>query len=235
MKRSIQITMLTILVFLLNPINLLDQLNQLNQINGINRITNSIAWAQESKNQPSAGSAQPAPISKHPFQTLPLGVSENYIIGQGDVLEVFVWRNEQLSREVTVRPDGKISLPLIQDLQAEGFTALQLKDQITRKLKQYVQNPTVTVIVNEINSYKVSVLGKVATPGVYAITTRTTLVEAISMAGGFTEWASKKEIILLRKVNGKDKILRINYKKIVKGDDFSQNVKLKADDTIIVP
>ena len=103
------------------------------------------------------------------------------------MLEVFVWRNEQLSREVTVRPDGKISLPLIQDLQAEGFTALQLKDQITRKLKQYVQNPTVTVIVNEINSYKVSVLGKVATPGVYPITTRATLVEAISMAGGFTD------------------------------------------------
>jgi polysaccharide export outer membrane protein len=237
MKKHLPIIILTILIFILNPINPFDQLNQslFNQFNSFN-LVNSIAFAQDSKKQRSPGTAEPTPaISKHPFQTLTLGVSENYVIGQGDVLEVFVWRNEQLSREVTVRPDGKVSLPLIQDLQAEGFTALQLKDQITRKLKQYVQNPTVTVIVNEINSYKVSVLGKVASPGVYAITTRTTLVEAISMAGGFTEWANKRKITVIRSAGGKKKKLRFNYKKIVSGKDPRQNITLNRGDTIIVP
>ena len=110
---------------------------------------NSIVWAQESEKQPSAAPVQESPdltISKRPFKILPLDFYKNYVIGQGDVLEVFVWRNEQLSRQVTVRPDGNISLPLIQDLQAEGLTVLQLKDQITLELKQYVQSPTVTVI-----------------------------------------------------------------------------------------
>ena len=235
MKRSIQITMLTILVFLLNPINLLDQLNQLNQINGINRITNSIAWAQESKNQPSAGSAQPAPISKHPFQMLPVEDFEGYVIGQGDRLEVFVWRNEQLSREVVVRPDGKISLPLLQDLQAEGLKVLQLRDQITRMLKEYLEHPRVTVIVREINSYKVSIMGRVASPGVYPITGKTTLVEAISMAGGFTEWANKRKITVITQQGGKKKKITVNYKKIVSGKAPLQNIILKRGDIIIVP
>jgi len=257
MKKHLPIIILTILFFILNPINPINQPNQLNQLNKsffdqLNQslfnqfnqsnqfnsfnLVNSIAFAQDSKKKSAPGTTQPTPaISKHPFQPLPLGVSENYVIGQGDVLEVFVWRNEQLSREVTVRPDGKISLPLIQDLQAEGFTALQLKDQITRKLKQYVQNPTVTVIVNAINSYKVSVLGKVASPGVYPITTRTTLVEAISMAGGFTEWANKRKITVIRSEEGKKKKLRINYKKIVSGKDPRQNITLTRGDTIIVP
>ncbi|MFX0199867.1 MAG: polysaccharide biosynthesis/export family protein [Candidatus Hodarchaeota archaeon] len=241
MKRSIQIIMLPMLVFLLNPINLLDQLNQLNQlnrtnqINGINQITNSIAWAQESKNQPTAGSAQPAPISKHPYQILPVEVFEGYVIGQGDLLEVFVWRNELLSREVVVRPDGKISLPLLQDLQAEGLKVLQLRDQIARMLKEYLDNPRVTVIVRQINSYKVSVLGRVASPGVYPITGKTTLVEAISMAGGFTEWANKRKITVITQQGGKKKKIRVNYKKIVSGKAPLQNIILKRGDTIIVP
>jgi polysaccharide export outer membrane protein len=150
-------------------------------------------------------------------------------------LEVFVWRNEQLSRQVTVRPDGKISLPLIQDLQVQGLTVLQLRDQITRILKQYVQNPTVTVIVTQINSYKISVLGKVVQPGVYPITTRTTLLEAISMAGGFTEWANQGKITVITTQEGRTKKLRINYKKIVSGKDPSQNIILTRGDTIVVP
>jgi polysaccharide export outer membrane protein len=260
MKKHFPITILTILFFILNPINLLNQLNSinlfnrtnqtneindindlnhlnvLNQINQSNQITNSIAFAQEARKKPGTGPTQPAPaISKRPFQILPLDVSENYVIGQGDVLEVFVWRNEQLSRQITVRPDGKISLPLIQDLQAEGLTVLQLKDQITRGFKQYVQNPTVTVIVSQINSYKISVLGKVSQPGVYAITTKTTLLEAISMAGGFTEWANQRKITVIRSQGGQKKKLRINYKKIVSGKDPSQNIILDRGDTIIVP
>ena len=164
-----------------------------------------------------------------------LHLTEDYIIGQGDLLEIFVWRNEQLSRQVAVRPDGKISLPLIQDLQAAGFTAIQLKNQITRKLSDYIDNPKVSVIITEIRSYRVSVLGRVGNPGVYPITGKTTLVEAISLAGGFTEWAQKDEIIVLRNEGGKNKMIRVNYKKIAKGKDLSQNIKIQADDTIIVP
>ena len=248
--------MLTILLLILNPINFINQsnqinrtsvpndpndLNHLNQINPSNPInpinpSNSIAWAEDSKKQPTAGPAQPVPaISKHPFRILPLDVSEDYVIGQGDVLEVFVWRNEELSRQVTVRPDGKISLPLVQDLQAEGLTALQLQDQITRKFKQYVQNPTVAVIVSQINSYKISVLGKVVQPGVYPITTRTTILEAISLAGGFTEWANQKKITVITTQGGQKKKLRVNYKKIISGKDPSQNITLTRGDTIIVP
>ena len=220
------------------PLNLFNQLNQSNQLNDFLNKSNqsnqfnpsfnllnklnliNLVFAQETKKRAEAG---------------PIQIFESYVIGQGDLLEVFVWRNEQLSREVVVRPDGKISLPLIQDLQAEGLTVLQLKDRITRRLKQYVQNPTVTVIVNQINSYKISVLGKVTTPGVYSITARTTLVEAISMAGGFTEWANKRKITVIRSEGGKKKKLRINYKKIISGKDTSQNIILNRGDTIIVP
>jgi polysaccharide export outer membrane protein len=216
MNKYFQISVVAILLFILNPIGSINVINERNQINQINQN----AWAQESK--------------KHPLAD-PAGIPENYVIGKGDVLRVFVWRNEQLSGQFTVRPDGKISLPLIQDLSAEGLTVPQLKEQITGRLKQYVQNPTVTVIVEQINSYKVSVLGRVTTPGVYSITGDTTLVEAISMAGGFTEWANKRKITVIRSQGGKDRKLRINYKKILSGKDPSLNIILNRGDTIIVP
>lgn len=212
MKKHFRITILAILFFIVNPLALLNQTNQINLIN--------LVFAQGSKIQPSPG---------------PIQIHESYIVGQGDILEVFVWRNEQLSRQVTVRPDGKISLPLVQDLQAEGMTVMQLKDQITQRLKQYVQNPTVTVIISQIGSYKISVLGKVAEPGVYSINTRTTVLEAISLAGGFTEWANKRKITLIRNEGGRNKEFRINYNKIVSGRDPSQNIILERGDTIVVP
>jgi polysaccharide export outer membrane protein len=218
MKRFMQITIFLVSLFILNLVNPINPFN-------------SPAMAQKSKKR-----TDPAPaISKHPFKVLPLDISEQYVIGQGDVLEVFVWRNEQLSRQITVRPDGKISLPLIQDLQAEGLTAQQLKEQIARGLQQYVKNPVVTVIISQINSYKVSVLGKVVNPGVYPITTKTTLLEAISLAGGFTEWANQKKITVITTKGGQKKKLRVNYKKIVSGMDPAQNITLNRGDTIIVP
>lgn len=239
MKKHFLITILTSMFLICNPINIINLLNQIvqthqknyinviNEKNHINKINQSnklnlinIVFAQETKKGPSTG---------------PIQIPESYVIGQGDMLEVFVWRNEQLSRQVTVRPDGKISLPLIQDLHAEGLTVLQLKDQITRRLEQYVQNPTVTVIVSQIGSYKISVLGKVVQPGVYSINTRTTLLEAISLAGGFTEWANKRKITVIRNEEGKNKKIRINYNKIVSGKDPSQNITLQRGDTIVVP
>jgi polysaccharide export outer membrane protein len=216
MKKSL-LTLLFIALFL--PLNLFNhQIDQINQTNQIDRI--NLIYAQEPKKQLEAG---------------PIQIFESYVIGQGDLLEVFVWRNEQLSREVVVRPDGKISLPLIQDVQAEGLRVLQLKDQITRRFSEYLENPRVTVIVKEINSYKVSVLGRVVKPGVYPITGNTTLVEAISMAGGFTEWANKRKITVITNQGGKKKKIRINYNKIISGKDPNQNIILQRDDTIVVP
>jgi len=209
--------LLYILIFitLLFPLDFFNQLNQSNKLNLINSV-----FAQQSNKK-----LEPGPIQ----------IFESYVIGQGDLLEVFVWRNEQLSREVVVRPDGKISLPLIQDIQAEGLRVLQLRDQITHRISEYLEHPKVTVIVIEINSYKVSVLGRVVRPGVYPIIGNTTLVEAISMAGGFTEWANKRKITVITNEGGKKKKIRVNYKRIISGKDPSQNIILNRGDTIIVP
>jgi len=209
MKKLLPIIFLVLLSFLCNSVYLIDTINSANS-----------AWAQSSKEQPGAPSAE---------------VPKNYVIGLGDVLEVFVWRNEQLSRELVVRPDGKISLPLIQDIQAEGLTVLQLRDEITRRFDKHINNPRVTVLVKQINSYKVSVLGRVMRPGVYPITGSTTLLEAISMAGGFTEWANKKKITVITQHGEKEKKITVNYKKIASGEDPGQNITLKRGDTIIVP
>ena len=217
MKKQFQILIFLILFSLFNPINLINSINLLNQSNKLNLI--NLVFAQEFKKPPATG---------------PIQIHESYVIGQGDVLEVFVWRNEQLSRQVVVRPDGRISLPLVQDLHAEGLTVIQLKDEITRRLRQYVQNPTVTLMVNQINSYRISILGKVGAPGVYSITTRTTLVEAISMAGGLTEWANKRKITVITHQGGKKKKITVNYKNIISGKDPSQNIILKRGDTIVV-
>jgi polysaccharide export outer membrane protein len=175
-----------------------------------------------------------APVPSGPI--IPQQVSENYIIGQGDQLEVTVWRNEQLSRQVVVMPDGKISLPLIQQVQAAGLSLANLRDQITQKLSPYVESPRVTVIVTQLNSYRVSVLGNVAKPGVYPITGKTTVIEAISMAGGLTDWARKRKITVIRNPGGKnEEQIRVNYNKIASGKDPSENIVLKRGDTIIVP
>ncbi|NIM98710.1 MAG: sugar ABC transporter substrate-binding protein, partial [candidate division Zixibacteria bacterium] len=181
------------------------------------------------------GSASDLTITRHPNRVLELDTSGNYVIGQGDVLEVFVWRNENLSRQIVVRPDGKISLPLLQDVQAEGLTVIQLRDEVARRYSEFVNNPRVTVIVSEIRSLKVSVLGRVARPGVYPVTGNTTLVEVISMAGGFTEWANTRRITVITREGVKEKKITVNYKKIISGRDPRQNIILKRGDTIIVP
>jgi len=162
-------------------------------------------------------------------------VSESYVIGPEDVLNIHVWREEALSRTVAVRMDGKISLPLIDDIQAAGYTARQLKDVLTNKLKEFVENPNVSVTVVEANSYKVYISGQVRSPGVYRLRSETSLLQFISMVGGVTEWANQSRIIVIRKENGKEKRITINYKKIIQGKDLNSNIILKTGDTIIVP
>jgi len=161
--------------------------------------------------------------------------SASYVIGAEDVLYIHVWKDETLSKTVSVRTDGKISIPLIDEIKAAGLTPLQLKEKLTEKLKEYLDVPTVTVIVMEANSFKVYVSGQVRTPGVLRLRTETSLAQAVSMVGGFTDWANQSKIIIIRKENGKEKRFTINYKKIIQGKDLNSNILLKPGDTIIVP
>ena len=165
-----------------------------------------------------------------------MAVGESYVIGPEDVLFIHVWKEEALSRTVLVRMDGKISLPLVDDVQAAGLTARRLKEELTKRLKEFVENPTVSVIVTEPNSFKVYVSGQVKAPGVVRLRSETTIVQLITMVGGFTDWANQKKILIIRKEeDGKEKRITLNYKKIVKGNAPDQNIILRAGDHIIVP
>jgi len=154
------------------------------------------------------------------------------VLGPGDVIQVVVWRNEHLSKTLPVRPDGKISLPLVDDVQAAGMTPSQLKETIAKGLKHFIDNPIVTVIVSEVNNFKVSVLGEVKKPGVYLLKGKTTVLEAISMAEGFTEFATTNNILLMKKAKGER--LRFDYRSYIAGENMDQNVYLDPGDTIIV-
>ena len=158
--------------------------------------------------------------------------SDAYVIGPEDVLHIHVWREESLTQKVPVRIDGKISLPLVDDIQAAGFTPLQLKNRLTEQLKGFVDNPTVTVTVLEANSFKVYVSGEVKTPGIHRIRSEVTLVKLITLVGGFTEWANKRKILIITKENGKEKRITANYNRIIDGDD--PDVLIKRGDMVIV-
>jgi polysaccharide export outer membrane protein len=184
-----------------------------------------MAFSQQDKEEPQQEKSKPEWMA----------ASESYVIGPEDVLSIHVWKEEALSRTVPVRMDGKISLPLIDDIQAAGYTARQLKEVLTKRLKEFIDNPNVSVTVLEANSYKVYVSGQVRTPGVYRLRNETTILQIIPMAGGFTDWANQKKILIIRKEDGKEKRITVNYKKIVKGDAPESNIILKTGDTIIVP
>jgi len=162
--------------------------------------------------------------------------SAEYQIGIGDVLEVVTWKEPDFSRpEVLVRLDGNISFPLLDDVKAVGLTPTQLKKNIEARLKDYVASPSVTVTVRDAASQKFYILGEIANTGEYPLVKELTVLQAFALAGGFTQWASKKEIILFRREDGKEKVIQINYKDIIKNKNFKENVLIKANDTIIVP
>ena len=143
--------------------------------------------------------------------------SVQYTIGPADVLKIDVWKEPELSLTVPVRTDGKISLPLINDIYVVGLTPLELQKELTKKFAQYVENPTVSVIVEEINSLKIFVVGNVNQPGVFDVKREINVLQAISLAGGFTEWANKRNIKLFRKHGGVEQVIEINYNKIISG------------------
>ena len=159
--------------------------------------------------------------------------SDQYIIGPEDVLNIYVWREESLTKEkIPVRIDGKISLPLIDDIQAAGLTPLQMKTELTKRLKGFVDNPIVTVTVMEANSFKVYVSGEVKQPGIVRIRSEVTLVKLIVMVGGFTEWANKRKILIITREKGADKRITVNYNKIIDGDE--PDIVINRGDTVIV-
>jgi polysaccharide export outer membrane protein len=159
-----------------------------------------------------------------------------YVIGNDDVLAINVWKEPDVSRSVPVRSDGKISLPLAGEVQAAGRTPLNLEQDIAAKLKSYIGEPEVTVIVQQINSQKFNILGQVTRPGTYPIANSATVLDAIALAGGFRDFAKQKSIYVLRQnADGTQARLPFNYKDVVKGKNQEQNVKLQPRDTIVVP
>jgi len=172
-------------------------------------------------------------LARKQAQAEVLADSSQYVIGPEDSLYIHVWKEENLSRAVPVRIDGKISLPLIDEIQAAGLTPLQLKENLVKRFREFVDIPNVSVIVMEANSFKVFVSGQVKTPGVVRLRSETSILQLIPMVGGFTEWANEKKILVIRKEEGKEKRLPVNHKRIVDGKD--PNFFMKAGDTVIVP
>ncbi len=161
-----------------------------------------------------------------------------YVIGRGDLLEISVWDNTAVSRTVLVRPDGRISIPLLQDIQAAGLTSMQLREYLERALAQYIERPAVTVIVSEVHSYQVSVVGQVKTPGRFQLTDHATVLDALAMAGGLTEFADRGRITVLRRVNTETKYIPFAYNRLVSRDGSNgnqDNFYLQGDDIVLVP
>jgi len=160
---------------------------------------------------------------------------EQYLIGPEDILAVTVWKNDAMSRVVAVRPDGMISLPLLDDVQASGLTAMQLRDVLTKKLSEYMPSPEVSVIVNDVRSFKVSVMGEVARPARYELKSWTTVLDVLAQAGGFNQFANRSKIVILRP-NGKTMTrVPFNYNKVVASGGEEENFYLQPGDIVLVP
>ncbi len=187
-------------------------------------------WAQPQVDKSKPSSPNAAEQSKPPATSDP-----NYIIGASDELSIDVWKEADLSKIVPVRPDGKISLPLLNDIQAAGQTPTQLANTITERLSKFVNNPQVTVIVTAINSQRVYVLGEVARAGAYPMLPGMTVLQAISSAGGLSQFAKQKDIYVLRMESGHQQRFPFDYKQVIRGQKTDENIVLKPGDTVVVP
>ncbi len=181
----------------------------------------------------SDGCATARPGATSAPSSTPLPAGPGYRIGAEDVLRVAVWDNKELTLDVVVRPDGKISFPLVQDLQAEGLTAVELADVIHQKLLPYIKDPQVSVIVTQVNGPKIFVIGNVTKPGPYPLRSDTSVLQALSLAGGFTTFASPKNIKVVRNIEGKQEVRKVNYYDMI--DEGTGNYLLKPGDLIVVP
>jgi polysaccharide export outer membrane protein len=162
-------------------------------------------------------------------------VPPGYLIGTDDMLSIMFWKDRDMSTDVQVRPDGRIALPLLNEVQAAGLTPDQLRQQIMEESKKYIEDANITVVVRQINSRKVFITGEVNRPGPYPLTSATTVMQLIATAGGLREFANSKKIVIMRKENGKPISLAFNYKDVVSGKNLTQNIELKPGDTVVVP
>ena len=184
--------------------------------------------AETDSSKPAAVQEKPAAQSSHS--------DSSYVIGLDDVLAVTVWKEPDVSRNLTVRSDGKISLPLAGEIPAAGQTPLQLEQEIAKRLASYISEPEVNVIVQDSKSRKINILGMVLRPGAYLLTGSTTVLDAIAMAGGFKDFAKQKAIYVLRpSADGSEQRIAFNYKEVIKGKNPEQNIRLQPRDTVVVP
>jgi polysaccharide export outer membrane protein len=183
--------------------------------------------AQSPPQVPGTNGSSLAPV---PAAVLPA----DYVIGVEDVLSIVFWREKDLSAEVVVRPDGKISLPMLNDVPAAGFTPEQLARVVEQTATKYVRDPGATVMVKAIHSRKVYVVGEVSRPGTFQLGSGMTVLQALAEAGGFLEHANKGDVVVVRSVNGDEKRFKFNYKDVVRGRNTQQNIKLLPGDTILV-
>ena len=165
----------------------------------------------------------------------PLAQAQFYSIGPGDVLEISVWRDESLSRELVVPPDGMLSFPLIEDLLVTGMTIAQIRELIRQKLSEFVPDASVTVILKNINSLRAYVIGQVKNPGTFPITMETRVMHLLSMAQGLTPFASERDIHVLRHTNNTIEKIPFNYRDVLRGSNLEQNILLRRGDVVVVP
>lgn len=189
-------------------------------------------WAQSDDDATAAGPKDEK--AAKPVVVPPTDTPSDYLIGADDVLRITVWHEPDLTETLPVRPDGKISMPLLNDVQAAGLSPLQLRDSLTEKLKKYISDPRVTVVVTAMNSRRIFVSGEVVHSGPMALLPHMTILQALSQAG-FTQFANLKNIYLLRTENGEQKKYPFNYKDVIKGNHPEQNFALKPGDTVVVP
>jgi len=188
-------------------------------------------WAQDDTGE---NMAKPAKTAAPEARGAAPEVAADYVIGADDTLHIFVWKEPDVSATLPVRPDGKISLPLLNDVPAAGLTPMQLAASITEKLKKYIADPRVTVVVTAMNSRRIFVTGEVTHSGAMPLLPGMTVLQALSSAG-FTQFANVKGVYLLRTENGRQVKLPFNYKEVVKGNHPEQNIMLKPGDTVVVP
>jgi polysaccharide biosynthesis/export protein len=176
---------------------------------------------------------QQAPTAAPAKSAAAMGL-EDYRIGPEDILSVSVWKNEPMSRVLPVRPDGMISLPLLDDVMAAGLTPTELRNVLAQKLAEYVPSPAVTVIVNDVKSFKVSVIGEVVKPARYELKSRTSVLDVLALAGGFNQFAARTRIVVLRQEGDKRVRIPFNYNRVTAGSD-EENVYLRPNDIVLVP
>ena len=180
--------------------------------------------------------AMVAAVASHAFaQSKSVHTPPGYVIGPLDVVGVLFWKDEDLSAEVVVRPDGKISLPLLNEIEAGGLTPEQLRLRVLESARRFVEDPTVSIVVKQINSRNVYIMGEVLKPGTYPLGGPTSVLQLIAVGGGMTEFASRDDIVLMRTVDGQTVRHRVKYNEVLKGKNLEQNLLLQPGDTVVVP